>query len=50
MLAENGAKTVLVPIENVNEIQTLPTSIFGKIHIPSYGNLQMLLQKTVLDE
>jgi ATP-dependent Lon protease len=47
LLSENGAKTVLVPIENINEMTTLPPSILGKTDIPFYGNSQMLLQKAV---
>jgi len=50
LLSENGAKTILVPIENVNEIATLPTSILGKTDVPFYGNSQMLLQKAVLSD
>ncbi|MGI8495103.1 MAG: protease Lon-related BREX system protein BrxL [Pyrinomonadaceae bacterium] len=50
LLSENGAKTVLVPMENVAEIATLPTSILGKTDVPFYGNTQMLLQKAVLNE
>lgn len=47
ILSENGAKTVLVPIENISEMTTLPASILGKTDIPFYGNSQMLLQKAV---
>ncbi len=47
LLSENGAKTVLVPIENINEMTTLPASILGKTDVPFYGNSQMLLQKSV---
>jgi len=50
LLSENGAKTVLVPIENLNELTTLPSSILGKTDVPFYGNSQMLLQKAVLNE
>lgn len=50
LLSDNGAKTVLVPIENVGEISTLPTSILGKTDVPFYGNTQMLLQKVILSE
>lgn len=50
LLSDNGAKTVLVPIENVAEISTLPTSILGKTDIPFYGNTQMLLQKVMLND
>lgn len=47
LLSDNGAKIVLVPIENINEMTTLPTSILGKTDVSFYGNSQMLLQKAV---
>lgn len=50
LLSENGAKTVLVPMENLSEISTLPPSILGKTDVPFYGNSQMLLQKAVLGD
>jgi len=50
LLSENGAKTVLVPMENINEVLTIPQSILGKTDLPFYGNSQMLLQKAVLGE
>jgi ATP-dependent Lon protease len=50
LLSENGAKTVLVPMENINEMLTIPPSILGKTDVPFYSNSQMLLQKAVLGE
>lgn len=50
VLSENGAKTVLVPMDNLGEITTLPSSILGKTDTPFYGNSQMLLQKSLLNE
>jgi ATP-dependent Lon protease len=50
LLSENGAKTVLIPIENLNEIVTLPTAILGKTDVPMFANSQMLLQKAVMNE
>jgi len=47
LLADNGAKTILVPIGNINELTTLPANIFEKADVPFYGNSQMLLQKAV---
>lgn len=47
ILSDNGAKTVLVPIENINELTTLPANILEKSDVPFYGNSQMLLQKAV---
>lgn len=50
LLSENGARTVLVPMDNLTEIGTLPSSVLGKTDVPFYGNSQMLLQKAVLNE
>lgn len=47
ILSENGAKTILVPMENLSEMTTLPASILGMTDVPFYGNGQMLLQKVV---
>ncbi len=50
LLSENGAKTVLVPMDNLGEMTTLPQSILGRTDTPFYGNSQMLLQKAVMSE
>ncbi len=50
MLSENGAKTILIPIENLNEMTTLPAAILGKTDIALYANSQMLLHKAVMNE
>jgi ATP-dependent Lon protease len=50
LLSENGAKTVLVPMENLVEMTTLPQSILGQTDTPFYGNSQMLLQKAVIGD
>lgn len=47
LLSDNGAKTVLVPMDNLNELTTIPSSVLGKTDIPFYANSQMLLQKAV---
>lgn len=47
LLSDNGAKTVLVPIENINELTTLPPNTLQKSDVPFYGNSQMLLQKAM---
>ena len=47
LLSENGAITILVPIENLNELATLPASILGKTDVPFFGNSQTLVQKAV---
>lgn len=48
ILSENGAKTVLVPMDNLAELSTLPTAILGKTDVPFYANTQMIIQKMML--
>lgn len=48
MLSENGAKIVLVPMDNLSEMTSLPASILGKTDTPLYANSQMLLQKCTI--
>ncbi len=50
MLSDNGAKTVIVPMDNLNEIASLPQSVLGKTDVPFYSNTQMIVQKAVLIE
>jgi ATP-dependent Lon protease len=50
LLSENGAKTIIVPMDNLSEIGTIPPTILGKTDVPFYGNSQMMLQKAVLGE
>ncbi|MBF0225344.1 MAG: protease Lon-related BREX system protein BrxL [Desulfobacterales bacterium] len=47
LLSENGAKTVLVPMDNLKEMTMLPSNVLGKTDTPFYSNSQMLLQKAV---
>ena len=48
MLSENGAKLVLVPMSNLNELQDLPPSVLGATDVPFYANNQMLMQKAAM--
>ncbi|QTA83349.1 CHP02653 [Desulfonema limicola] len=50
MLSENGAKNVLVPMDNLNELQDLPPSVLGNTDVPFYSNSQMLMQKSILND
>ncbi|MFC1731448.1 protease Lon-related BREX system protein BrxL [candidate division KSB1 bacterium] len=50
MLSENGAKTVIVPMDNLKEIADLPPTILGNTDVPFYSNNQMLMQKGLLGE
>jgi len=50
MLSENGAKVVIVPMDNLKELADIPPSVLGDTDIPFYQNNQMLMQKAVLME
>ena len=45
LLSENGAKNVLVPMDNLQEMANLPAVILGKTDVPFYSSSQMLIQK-----
>lgn len=49
-LSENGAKVVLVPMDNMSEFGALPPTIFTNTDVPFYSNAQTLIQKVVLGE
>ena len=48
MLSENGAKTVVVPMDNLAELTNVPASVLGNTDVPFYQNNQMLMQKGLL--
>jgi len=50
MLSENGAKTVVVPMDNLTELANVPVSVLGHTDVPFYSNNQMLMQKSILME
>jgi ATP-dependent Lon protease len=45
LLSENGAKNVLVPMDNLQEMANLPAAILGKTDVPFYSSSLMLIQK-----
>lgn len=47
LLSENGARNVIVPMENLPELASLPQPILGKTDVPFYTSAQMLIQKIV---
>jgi ATP-dependent Lon protease len=49
ILSENGARTVLVPAENLKDMQSLPPSLIGKTDISFYSDPQSLIQKAILE-
>ncbi|GHC46741.1 protease Lon-related BREX system protein BrxL [Ulvibacter litoralis] len=50
MLSENGAKTVIVPMDNLTELANVPASVLGNTDVPFYSNNQMLMQKGILTD
>jgi ATP-dependent Lon protease len=50
MLSENGAKTVVVPMDNLTELTNVPASVLGHTDVPFYSDNQMLMQKSILME
>lgn len=48
MLSENGAKSVIVPLDNLNELSNLPPTVLGNTDVPFYQNNNMLMQKAIL--
>ncbi|BBE18580.1 ATP-dependent protease La [Aquipluma nitroreducens] len=50
MLSENGAKTVIVPMDNLQELSNVPPTVLGNTDVPFYANNKMLMQKAILSE
>ena len=48
MLSENGAKSVVVPMDNLMELANIPATVLGNTDVPFYQNNQMLMQKAIL--
>jgi len=48
MLSENGAKSVVVPMDNLSELSNVPPTILGNTDVPFYQNNLMLMQKAML--
>lgn len=47
MLSENGAKTVIVPMDNLSELANVPASVLSNTDVPFYSNSQTLMQKGI---
>jgi len=47
-LSENGAKVVIVPMDNLSEISNIPPIVLGNTDVPFYQNNQTLMQKSIL--
>lgn len=46
-LSENGAKSVVVPMDNLNELSNVPPTVLGNTDVPFYQSNQMLMQKAI---
>lgn len=47
-LSENGAKIVVAPLDNLQEVSSVPPVVLGITDVPFYQNSQVLMQKSVL--
>jgi ATP-dependent Lon protease len=50
MLSENGAKSVIVPIDNLNELANIPPTVLSATDVPFYQDNLTLMQKAILTE
>lgn len=48
MLSENGAKSVIVPMDNLAELANVPPTVLSATDVPFYPNNQALMQKSIL--
>jgi ATP-dependent Lon protease len=48
MLSENGAKSVIVPMDNLNELSNVTPTALGTTDVPFYQNNLTLMQKALL--
>ena len=50
MLSDNGAKNVLVPVANSQDMADLNSDLLAKTNVLFYTNAQKLLEKAIMDE
>ena len=48
ILSENGAKVVIVPMDNLTELANIPPTVLSSTDVPFYQNNQTLMQKAIL--
>jgi len=46
-LSDNGAKSVVVPIDNLSELIGIPATVLGNTDIQFYQNNKLLMQKAI---
>ena len=49
LLSENGAKTVLVPVTNTQDMADLPQSLLTRTDVMFYPDSQKLVQKGIME-
>jgi ATP-dependent Lon protease len=49
MLSENGAKHILAPMENVDDIGSIPRDVHAQTDTVFYDSAQNLLQKAIVE-
>ena len=49
LMSENGAKTVLVPVTNTQDMADLPQSLLTKTDVMFYPDSQKLVQKGIME-
>lgn len=50
MLSENGARFVIVPMDNLNDLSNIPQAVLGDTDVPFYQNSQMLMKKALFSD
>jgi ATP-dependent Lon protease len=50
LLSENGAKNVIVPMDNLPELANVPPTVLCSTDVPFYQNNKLLMQKALLME
>lgn len=50
MLSENGARNVIVPMDNLAELANVPPTVLCSTDVPFYQNNKLLMQKAILME
>ena len=50
MLSENGARNVIVPMDNLAELANVPPTVLSNTDVPFYQNNKLLMQKALLME
>lgn len=50
MLSDNGAKNVMVPVDNSQDMADLNSDLLAKTNVLFHTNAQKLLEKAIVEE